>query len=137
MNNKSKAAALILAVVLCFSLCGCAPKLQEGEVYEKNFTPAHTTFMMIPCSIYNGKTTNIVMIPVWRHYPDQYEICIKAVSVAMTIFVWAWMECFHPSQEDVNRLSDEVRNIRESVNSRNLNIWEVKDAIKDEFGWEI
>lgn len=61
----------------------------------------------------------------------------KAVSVAMTIFVWAWMECFHPSQEDVNRMPDEVRNIRESVNSKNLNIWEVKDAIKDEFGWEI
>lgn len=61
----------------------------------------------------------------------------KAVSIAMTIFVWVWMECFHPSQEDVNRMSDEVRNIRESVNSKNLNIWEVKDAIKDEFGWEI
>ena len=39
----------------------------------------------------------------------------KAVSVAMTIFVWAWMECFHPSQEDVNKLSAEVANIRESV----------------------
>lgn len=61
----------------------------------------------------------------------------KAVSIAMTIFVWAWMSCFHPSQEDVNRMSDEVRNIRESVNSKNLNIWEVRDAIKDEFGWEI
>lgn len=47
------------------------------------------------------------------------------------------MECFHPSQEDVNRMSDEVRNIRESVNSKNLNIWMVRDAIKDEFGWEI
>ena len=34
-------------------------------------------------------------------------------------------------------MSDEVRNIRESVNSKNLNIWEVRDAIKDEFGWEI
>lgn len=61
----------------------------------------------------------------------------KAVSVAMTIFVWARMECFHPSQEDVNKLSAEVANIRESVNSHNLNIWEVRDAIKDEFWWEI
>lgn len=61
----------------------------------------------------------------------------KAVSIAMTIFVWAWMECFHPTQEDVNRMSAEVRNIRESVGSGNLNIWMVRDAIKDEFGWEI
>ena len=36
----------------------------------------------------------------------------KAVSIAMTIFVWAWMECFHPTQEDVNKLSAEVANIR-------------------------
>ena len=61
----------------------------------------------------------------------------KAVSIAMTIFVWAWMECFHPSQEDVNKLSAEVANIRESVATGNLNIWMVRDAIKDEFGWEI
>ena len=61
----------------------------------------------------------------------------KATTAAAVMFVWAWMECFHPPQEDVNRMSDEVRNIRESVNSKNLNIWEVRDAIKDEFGWEI
>ena len=61
----------------------------------------------------------------------------KAVSVAMTIFVWAWMSCFHPTQEDVNKLSAEVANIRESVGNGNLNVWMVRDAIKDEFGWEI
>lgn len=66
----------------------------------------------------------------------KYVSMHKAVSIAMTIFVWAWMSCFNPTQEDVNRMSDEVRNIRESVNSKNLNIWEVRDAIKDEFGWE-
>lgn len=38
----------------------------------------------------------------------------KAVSIAMTIFVWAWMSCFNPTQEDVNKLSAEVVNIRES-----------------------
>ena len=32
----------------------------------------------------------------------------KAVSIAMTIFVWAWMSCFNPTQEDVNKLSAEV-----------------------------
>ena len=61
----------------------------------------------------------------------------KAVSVAMTIFVWAWMSCFNPTQEDVNKLSAEVENIRESVGNGNLNVWMVRDAIKDEFGWEI
>lgn len=54
----------------------------------------------------------------------------------LTVIGCGWMSCFNPTQEDVNRMSDEVRNIRESVNSKNLNIWEVRDAIKDEFGWE-
>ena len=61
----------------------------------------------------------------------------KAVSIAMTIFVWAWMSCFNPTQDDVNKLSAEVANIRESVGNGNLNVWMVRDAIKDEFGWEI
>lgn len=61
----------------------------------------------------------------------------KATTAAEVMFVWAWMECFHPSQEDVNKLSAEVANIRESVGNGNLNVWMVRDAIKDEFGWEI
>ena len=61
----------------------------------------------------------------------------KAVTVAEIMFVWAWMSCFNPTQEDVNKLSAEVANIRESVGSGNLNVWMVRDAIKDEFGWEI
>ena len=61
----------------------------------------------------------------------------KAVSVAMTIFVWAWMSCFHPTQEDVNRLSAEVANIRESVGNGNLNVRMGRDAIQDELGWEL
>ena len=47
------------------------------------------------------------------------------------------MSCFHPTQDYVNKLSAEVANIRESVGSGNLNVWMVRDAIKDEFGWEI
>ena len=77
---RNKAAALLLTALLCLTLCGCAPKLQEGEVYEKTFTPAHTTSMMMPYTISNGKTIIIVMVPVCRHYPDQDEICIKAVQ---------------------------------------------------------
>ena len=59
----------------------------------------------------------------------------KAVSVAMTIFFFSFMVCFHPSQEDVNKLSAEVANIRESVGNGNLNVWMVRYAINDEFGW--
>lgn len=77
---RNKAAALLLTALLCLALCGCAPKLQEGEVYEKNFIPEHTDHLILPLVISNGKTTNVIMLPVRRHYPDQYEICIKAVQ---------------------------------------------------------
>ena len=69
--------------------------------------------------------------------PQRQVTLNKAVTIAMTIFVWSWMECFHPSKEEVDRLSAEIRNIRESVATHRLNIFEVRQEIKDEFGWEI
>lgn len=61
----------------------------------------------------------------------------KAVTMAMVIFVWAWVNCFHPSQEDMRKLTDEVANIRDSVRTQRLNIWEVKQALKDEYDVEV
>lgn len=61
----------------------------------------------------------------------------KAVTMAMVIFVWAWVSTFNPSKEDVRRLSDEVANIRDSVRTQRLNIWEVKQALKEEYDVEV
>lgn len=61
----------------------------------------------------------------------------KMVEVALTIFLWAWVSCFHPTQEDADKMSAEIRKIRESMNAGRLNIWDVKEAMKDEFDWEI
>ena len=69
--------------------------------------------------------------------PQRQVTLNKAVTIAMTIFVWSWMECFHPNKEEVDRLSAEIGNIRESVATHRLNIFEVRQEIKDEFGWEI
>ena len=61
----------------------------------------------------------------------------KAVTAAEIMFVWAWMEQFHPSPDDVQKLKASLNNVAESVNLGNLNIWEIREAIKDEHGWEI
>lgn len=61
----------------------------------------------------------------------------KAVTMAMVIFVWAWVSCFHPSKEDVRKLTDEIANIRDSVRTQRLNIWEIKQALKDEYDVEV
>lgn len=61
----------------------------------------------------------------------------KATTAAEVMFVWAWMDVFHPSKDDVQKLKASLNNVAESVNLGNLNIREIREAIKDEHGWEI
>lgn len=53
------------------------------------------------------------------------------------MFIWAWMDALNPSPDDVQKLKASLHNVAESVNLRNLNIWEIREAIRDEYGWEI
>lgn len=57
----------------------------------------------------------------------------KAVTIAMVIFVWAWVSIFEPSEEDMIRLTDEIRNVRESVATQRLSIWDVKDELERKY----
>lgn len=75
MRLKRAAASALTAFLL---LSGCGQKLTEGEVYEKNFTEAHDELLMLPVIISDGKSSHTQLIPIWNHYPDTYEICIKA-----------------------------------------------------------
>ena len=68
----------LICLLLVVSLCGCSNEITEGEVYEKEYREAHTTVMMLPLVISNGKTTKTTMIPFLVHYPDRYVIFIKA-----------------------------------------------------------
>ena len=61
----------------------------------------------------------------------------KATTAAEVMFVWAWMECFHPGPEDVQRMKESLNNVAESVTIGNLRIKDIKEAIRDEHGWEI
>ena len=57
----------------------------------------------------------------------------KAVTIAMVIFVWAWVSIFEPSEKDVVRLTDEIRNVRDSVATQRLSIWDVKDELERKY----
>lgn len=57
----------------------------------------------------------------------------KAITIAMVVFVWAWVSIFDPKEEDVVRLTDEIRNVRESVATQRLRIWEVKQELEDKY----
>ena len=73
-----KVIGALICLLLVVSLCGCSNEITEGEVYEKEYREAHTTVMMLPLVISNGKTTKTTMIPFLVHYPDRYVIFIKA-----------------------------------------------------------
>lgn len=73
-----KIIGILICLLLVFSLCGCSNAITEGEVYEKEYREAHTTVMMLPLVISNGKTTTTMMMPYYVHYPDRYVIYIKS-----------------------------------------------------------
>ena len=61
----------------------------------------------------------------------------KAVTAAEIMFVWAWMDVFHPSPDDVQKLKASLNNVAESVTLGTLRIKDIKEAIRDEHGWDI
>lgn len=71
---------VLMAVIVLVSLFtfGCGNKLDEGEVYEKEFKPAYTQTLFIPLVISNGKSSTTTLVPYFYHYPDRYVIRIKA-----------------------------------------------------------
>ena len=70
--------SLLLCFYLLFSLCGCSKAITEGEVCEKRYEKAHTTVMMLPLAISNGKTTTTMVMPYLVSYPERYVVFIKA-----------------------------------------------------------
>ena len=71
-----------------------------------------------------------------RRHPERVSMT-KAVTAAEIMFVWAWMDVFHPSPDDVQKLKASLNNVAESVTLGNLRIKDIKEAIRDEHGWDI
>ena len=71
-----------------------------------------------------------------RRRPERVSMT-KAVTAAEIMFVWAWMDCFHPEPEDVQRMKESLNNVAESVTLGTLRIKDIKEAIRDEHGWDI
>lgn len=65
-------------LALMLFLCGNEERLTEGEVYDKNFTAAHSQVLTLPTVHSNGKTTYTTMMPYIRYYPDTYSVSIRA-----------------------------------------------------------
>ena len=54
-------------LALMLFLCGNEERLTEGEVYDKNFTAAHSQVLMLPMVHTNGESTYTTMMPYTRY----------------------------------------------------------------------
>lgn len=70
----------LFILFLTVILVACGNKITEGEVYEKEFIPAHTETMLVPIVIFNGKTTTTTLIPETKNVPDEWYIKIQSVE---------------------------------------------------------
>lgn len=68
---------IVIILLIAVLLVGCSQEISDGEVYNKEFKEAHTQIVMIPTTMYNGKTSTTIMIPYTYYYPDRYIIYIK------------------------------------------------------------
>ena len=75
-----KIVCALMMLVLAAALAGCVEKITQGEVVDKQFTPAHTDTQIVPIVRSNGKTTTVTPVPFFYHYPDTYEITISGAD---------------------------------------------------------
>ncbi len=72
--------AFFIVAVFTVLLTSCAPKIKEGEVYAKDYNPAHTAVILMPIVHSAGKTTYTTLVPMFFFYPDSWYISYRAFN---------------------------------------------------------
>lgn len=79
MKQIWKSAFVAIAMVCTLLLSACAEPITEGTIYDKEFTPAHTSTYILPQSMYiNGRVT-IINIPHTSYEDDKYVLYISCM----------------------------------------------------------
>lgn len=92
-------------IVIVFVLVGCSG-LKEGEIYDKNYSPAHMQLIMMPIvhTISTDKTTSsfVTVVPMWFYFPDSWSLSYKAFNQKKnkweTATVWVNQQTFDISK---------------------------------------
>lgn len=99
MIKKTSLVALIFITLFLFSACATEPF--EGEVCELEYEEAYTTTVILPVTIYNGKTTSIIPVPYIRSYPDRWRVVVREYDSEKDEFIYH--ECY-VTEETYNSL---------------------------------
>lgn len=82
---------VVILIVMAVILTGCQ-KSFEGEVCELELKEAYTTTVILPITIFNGKTNTVIMVPHIRTYPDRYRVKVKTFDVENNKYTYN--ECY-------------------------------------------
>jgi hypothetical protein len=62
---------------------------------------------------------------------------LQVTDAALTMFLWAYCNVHDPDTDDMENMSREIQKVQEGVSTGRLRIPEIKEALKDEYGWEV
>ena len=77
MKRIWKPAFVAIAIVCTLLLSACAEHITEGTIYDKKFTPAHTSTYIIPQSMYINGHVTIINIHHTSYEDDKYVLYIS------------------------------------------------------------
>ena len=90
MMKKLSLMFMILFVLFMFSACGTEPF--EGEVCELKYQEAYTTTVIVPVTVWNGKTASVITIPYIWSYPDRWRVKVREYDDEKDEFIYH--ECY-------------------------------------------
>lgn len=91
--------SFVILTVLSFS--ACTTESFEGEVCELEYKEAYTTTLILPITIFNGKTSSVIMIPYFRHYPNRWRVKVREYDTDSNKYIYH--ECY-VTEETYNSL---------------------------------
>lgn len=72
-----------------------------------------------------------------KHRAKRPVSMTQAIRAALTMFLWAYSEVHNPSVDDMVAISNAILKVQEGVNTGRLKIWEIEQALEDEYGWRV
>jgi len=74
-----KFVAVFFGLVLALSLSACGSKVYEGQVINKQNTPA-SSYVTMQCASYNSQGVCTVNMPITHHIPEKWSIEIMGTN---------------------------------------------------------
>lgn len=94
-----KRSFFVIPLIICMLFqTSCTKKIEQGEIYDKEFKAKHTQTTFIP--ITSGEST--ILMPYYNHYPDQWILHIQDYDSEKEKFV---TESYYVSEDVFDSVS--------------------------------